>query len=1053
LVNDFREVYDNCRYTVMGVYYNGVLQKENEFYEAFLAMSILFMTIQLMHTKYLAKDIGRDFYDIESIRYIYNAYGAPFFSDIPLTFHRRIVKNMNRLLQVKGSTKVFYELSDLMDYKNLDIYEYYLIKSHKRDDSGLPLFIPEEDGNVLLSEQNGDGWEDINISRITTKNLNDIVFYNGSFIAVGNNGTIIRSTNGRNWTAITQNASSVNLNKIVYYDGRFTAVGDTGRILTSTNGDTWSLRDLSTVSSRNLNSVSEDGKMLVGDYGIIFYNTSGLAYTKLMNSSITDLLDVSVGNGVYIAVGKKKTILRCENLEDWIEISSPAGVPDGGYYGVYYINGIFYICGLSLILRSTDGGLTWDYIDLRQDIDSVLYGISSINDGSYFYAYGQDGTMLSSPDGLIWTPEEIVETINSLRGFAWDGESHIVIVGISYKHDSHSMYQIKFGKVRLYDNPPLELADPSNHLTYEEMIPEDNYLYWISDQKLWDKLYTARFNYRDTKFIGIQTVFDLMKIMLEICYFNKEIVDNRFSLETIRPYVPYLGRNARIFDLLIYAAALVCKNLYGENALRGLISAQLPTVSKLLGYNFKADLTELQTYISEHNIDNTDYIANMIMDMNVNSLASINSTFAKIENLRTYLSSKMTSSTKKETFFAFKHVFETLMYSEVVEESYKKSDDVIAESYEDLLRDIDGDLWIRLNSPDMDLDTEIDSLLIFLKTTFNNLKYIEYASGKDIGVLIEQLFKLLNFFKSAKAELNNYRIIYTLNLRGYNFIKWIADINLIKVTWWDQLYFKQFQDAIWLIKMKYWDNERFPDLDDNVPIIFETVFVRDMFEWIVDRWDDLTDVIKEPYRTDMFMEDLMQSYIHMVLLDNVRLSDKKRDDLIVRYTGLERITDLFIEIIDKIVARIHKVFLKDAIPLLAKVRKIRQKLVEIKIVFEMTSDVDKISDIIMDKQKIDMHLYDVIVNRYHKAEKIIYDLIAEIRFIKTKERIEEENYSGYIDMADIKDTTFVDEIFNTDDMYEEQLKAFLSVIHVNNSVKSDYGMSDSLKLVSSQTFE
>ena len=47
---------------------------------------------------------------------------------------------MNMLLSYKGSTRVFYELFDLFGFGDTDIYEYYILKTHKFVD-GKPVFV------------------------------------------------------------------------------------------------------------------------------------------------------------------------------------------------------------------------------------------------------------------------------------------------------------------------------------------------------------------------------------------------------------------------------------------------------------------------------------------------------------------------------------------------------------------------------------------------------------------------------------------------------------------------------------------------------------------------------------------------------------------------------------------------------------------------------------------------------------------------------------------------------------------------------------------------
>ena len=153
LEEDFDAVYTSCCNLVNSVYYADAFRKTNSLYENFLAMSILFMTIQTMQYHYLSVDVIRDFYDTESIKYVYDSYSVPFYNEIPLEYHRKIVKNINKLIGYKGSSQVFFDLFDIFD-TNMNIYTYYLTKVHRFDENGNPTFIVEkdEDGNEILDK-------------------------------------------------------------------------------------------------------------------------------------------------------------------------------------------------------------------------------------------------------------------------------------------------------------------------------------------------------------------------------------------------------------------------------------------------------------------------------------------------------------------------------------------------------------------------------------------------------------------------------------------------------------------------------------------------------------------------------------------------------------------------------------------------------------------------------------------------------------------------------------------------------------------------------------
>lgn len=481
LYNDFRDIYTNCRNNVIRVYYNDAMAKNNSSYEGFMAMVVLFMTIELMHYKYLDADITRDFYDLDSIKYIYNSYNVPFYSSIPIEYHKKIVKNMNRLLGYKGSTRVFFELFNVFNYTDIKIYEYYLLRTRKFE-NGKPVF-----------------------------------------------------------------------------------------------------------------------------------------------------------------------------------------------------------------------------------------------------AYKEDGTP-----------------------------------------DNSQIYTIKFGKVKLYDDPPMELSDPANHIEYADMTSTDPY--WINDADLQTKLYDEDFNYLETKYVGIQTVFDLYKILFESCYFFKMLLDNRSALNATSIYYNNVNANVNLFDLTIYLCALISRK-YGYT---GNIPTDIPSVAKVLGYDFTKSLSTIRSAImNDVNLKTDTVLLNIFTTMDVNSLTSVNNTYAKIVSIRDHCVEVMSNLKSRSAWFAYYQLYNSIMTSKVLQSTYKKQDGTTALTFADLLSDLNIDLYVRETMDDLDIDTELNDVLILYKKSFSNLEYVEYVDGIDISSLIEHLFKILEFFKSAKSELTGYNIVYTIAQRGVNFFKMI----------------------------------------------------------------------------------------------------------------------------------------------------------------------------------------------------------------------------------------------------------------------------------------
>ena len=166
LSDDFAAVYSRSRAFMIERYYTEAYRNKYEFYEGFVGLAILFMTIQQLNVMYLDTDITREFYDLDSIKIVYQAYSVPFYEDIPVNYHAKIVKLINRLLAYKGSNHIIFDLAALFDYDKLVIYQYYLMKTQNLNPDGTPHFeytdVYDEDGNYLESELNYEGTYNIN---------------------------------------------------------------------------------------------------------------------------------------------------------------------------------------------------------------------------------------------------------------------------------------------------------------------------------------------------------------------------------------------------------------------------------------------------------------------------------------------------------------------------------------------------------------------------------------------------------------------------------------------------------------------------------------------------------------------------------------------------------------------------------------------------------------------------------------------------------------------------------------------------------------------------
>jgi hypothetical protein len=109
-----------------------------------------------------------------------------------------------------------------------------------------------------------------------------------------------------------------------------------------------------------------------------------------------DLLDVTYGNGLFVAVGQRATIITSPEGKNWTVRSFATNSPND-YQGVAYGNGVFVVVGNGgHKIRTSNDGMTWGQpIHGGNELYDVIYGKGR------FVAVGE--AILTSTDGTTWT--------------------------------------------------------------------------------------------------------------------------------------------------------------------------------------------------------------------------------------------------------------------------------------------------------------------------------------------------------------------------------------------------------------------------------------------------------------------------------------------------------------------------------------------------------------------------------------------------------------------------------------------------------------------------
>jgi hypothetical protein len=213
-----------------------------------------------------------------------------------------------------------------------------------------------------------------------TSDLYGIVYANGLYVAVGNNGTVATSTDQVHWTVRTVVSSTgltePALKAVTFGNGLFVAVGT--YIWTSPDGATWTYRPCS-----------------VGGFTGVAYGSGRFV--------------AAGGTGGYLNPSGSAALATSEDGITWVDRSATSGVTTEPTFALIFAAGKFIqVCWHQAPYYSTDG-LTWQSGVSASGASLYNHGVgAAYGNGVYvvvgnYIDFGYGGTVLLSTDGIHWT--------------------------------------------------------------------------------------------------------------------------------------------------------------------------------------------------------------------------------------------------------------------------------------------------------------------------------------------------------------------------------------------------------------------------------------------------------------------------------------------------------------------------------------------------------------------------------------------------------------------------------------------------------------------------
>lgn len=737
----FRECYTMSRDYFVNVFYTEAMAgREGRYYESFSALAILFMAINQMNYKYLDADIDREFYDLDSLRLLYEAYSVPFYENIPLKYHKQIVKNINRLIKYKGSNKVFYELCDLFEYDILGIYQYYLLKQRRFDHNGNPVCAQTQAVDVAGQPQ----WETYTqliaqrdletfVNARTRVPSKYIIPVGTRLEILGTSGTRyeIEGAEGKHyWVAMDD--SAIRQDTIKHQKLQILTTTQTYETYDAEwqNKTGWELKAgqwYDCVTDEEGNIIKKQDPFDNGDCVSIIRHTENPDYD---------------GKTYWIKLSQNTAILTDA---EWIT--------DG--YG-------------NRVPKMTDDlDQMYSISFMKANIESdPFHSLNSLDDQITYET-------LTEPDSYWFHDQDTIRTV-------YENEYNFVetkYIGVQLTFElSKLTYEACYFMKMLQDNA----ASFSENASHKILVEHDR------------------------ASISVPLFDFIVYIFAAICKKNKMpgvIPTNPAGIARVYGY-NYKGIFEKLRENTL--RGLHIKKDYQnpdgsytyDFAERDLEVGN----NKMHGDDIQGWMTAEQ-YLRQSKEGNELYnrivsaMHNLVMD--ARDPDTVKTAYNALADLMDQIQYHIFTCDDVDEYEAWLDLYRIMYTTELMNEVWTKDDGELATSYMDLLEGTNPSLWSRLDNMDeIELVTEINYCLVQLQKLCDRLQFIEYIDGVDIDIITEYLYAMLRYFKSAKVDLTDFDLVFKISNRTDNFLKIMDKIFDSSMTSWIDDDFSAFHDAI-----------------------------------------------------------------------------------------------------------------------------------------------------------------------------------------------------------------------------------------------------------------
>jgi hypothetical protein len=238
----------------------------------------------------------------------------------------------------------------------------------------------------------------------SSEDLNVVLFEASNWWVYGNNGAILKSADGANWTNMSVAASAFSSNGIIINGTTRVYFGANGNIVSTTDGITYTKRVSGTTVNLLSGCYGNSMFLVVGQNGVVLSSPDGVTWTLRTSGSSAQLNRVVYSNSYFAIAGYDSTILKSADGISWtnaaVSYSGGAFPANFDFNSLKYLYGNWYVVGQnSAIVFGSDlsswspiipdfslflpPGTTKDWVEVFGANDTGTYAVGCIDAAGY----------------------------------------------------------------------------------------------------------------------------------------------------------------------------------------------------------------------------------------------------------------------------------------------------------------------------------------------------------------------------------------------------------------------------------------------------------------------------------------------------------------------------------------------------------------------------------------------------------------------------------------------------------------------------------------------